>query len=173
MNMTFYRLILLLTLALVSPIAISAPGGPIGGIIVKGGKNPGGQMLVLATTDSNGRFEVQFAEGGNYRLEFGVENGKEQKDGRAGALHLEYAVRAKPAKARAAAKRGADTGEQARFATDIRNAQILITIPAGGATVAGELRETGASQPGTTAQRAINESGVSVKSAKAKGAVKH
>lgn len=32
----------------------SAPGNPIGGIIVKGGKNPGGQMFVQTTTDTNG-----------------------------------------------------------------------------------------------------------------------
>ena len=34
------------------------PGGPIGGIIVKGGKNPGGQMFVQTVTDSNGNYSI-------------------------------------------------------------------------------------------------------------------
>jgi hypothetical protein len=34
-----------------STLAPTAPGNPIGGIIVKGGKNPGGQMLVQTVTD--------------------------------------------------------------------------------------------------------------------------
>ncbi|MDF2448541.1 MAG: hypothetical protein K0R26_1045 [Bacteroidota bacterium] len=34
----------------------SAPGNPIGGIIVKGGKNPGGQMLVQTVTDTAGGY---------------------------------------------------------------------------------------------------------------------
>ncbi len=41
------------------------PGGPIGGIIVKGGKNPGGQMLTM-TTDENGEFSLDVTEPGNY-----------------------------------------------------------------------------------------------------------
>ncbi len=34
------------------------PGTPIGGIIVKGGKNPGGQMFVQTTTDGNGVYTL-------------------------------------------------------------------------------------------------------------------
>jgi hypothetical protein len=34
------------------------PGTPIGGIIVKGGKNPGGQMFVQTTTDANGAYTL-------------------------------------------------------------------------------------------------------------------
>jgi len=34
------------------------PGGPIGGIIVKGGKNPGGQMFVQTVTDINGDYSL-------------------------------------------------------------------------------------------------------------------
>jgi hypothetical protein len=34
------------------------PGTPIGGIIVKGGKNPGGQMFVQTTTDANGDYSL-------------------------------------------------------------------------------------------------------------------
>lgn len=36
----------------------TAPGQPIGGIIVKGGRNPGGQMLVQTTTDVNGTYTL-------------------------------------------------------------------------------------------------------------------
>ncbi len=34
------------------------PGNPIGGIIVKGGKNPGGQMFVQTTTNSSGQYTL-------------------------------------------------------------------------------------------------------------------
>jgi hypothetical protein len=35
------------------------PGQPIGGIIVKGGRNPGGQMFVQTTTDTLGNYTLQ------------------------------------------------------------------------------------------------------------------
>ena len=35
-----------------------APGGPIGGIIVKGGKNPGGQMFVQTVTAADGTYTL-------------------------------------------------------------------------------------------------------------------
>lgn len=44
------------------------PGTPIGGIIVKGGKNPGGQMFTT-TTNANGEFEFDVTEPGNYKFE--------------------------------------------------------------------------------------------------------
>ncbi|MES2567028.1 MAG: GEVED domain-containing protein [Bacteroidota bacterium] len=37
----------------------NAPGSPIGGIIVKGGKNPGGQMFVQTVTDTSGYYSLQ------------------------------------------------------------------------------------------------------------------
>lgn len=37
---------------------VAVPGNPIGGIIVKGGKNPGGQMFVQTTTDQNGNYTL-------------------------------------------------------------------------------------------------------------------
>jgi hypothetical protein len=37
---------------------VTIPGNPIGGIIVKGGKNPGGQMFVQTTTNSNGTYTL-------------------------------------------------------------------------------------------------------------------
>ena len=43
----------------------SKPGQPIGGIIVKGGRNPGGEMLTM-TTDENGEFLLSATEPGNY-----------------------------------------------------------------------------------------------------------
>lgn len=42
-------------------------GNPIGGIIVKGGKNPGGSMMTV-TTDNNGEFEFTIRKAGNYRF---------------------------------------------------------------------------------------------------------
>lgn len=42
-----------------------SPGSPIGGIVVKGGKNPGGNLIVL-TTNANGQVELNGLEAGNY-----------------------------------------------------------------------------------------------------------
>ncbi len=44
-----------------------SPGSPIGGIVVKGGKNPGGNMITV-TTDNNGQFELTIREAGDYRF---------------------------------------------------------------------------------------------------------
>lgn len=41
-----------------TPMKPSAPGNPIGGIIVKGGKNPGGQMFMQTVTDVNGSYTL-------------------------------------------------------------------------------------------------------------------
>ncbi len=46
---------------------MARPGNPIGGIIVKGGKNPGGNLLVVTSTD-NGEFELNGLEVGNYQF---------------------------------------------------------------------------------------------------------
>jgi|GEM_PF-1020093 len=43
------------------------PGNPIGGIIVKGGKNPGGNFMTIAT-DNNGWFEWPGLKAGDYTL---------------------------------------------------------------------------------------------------------
>ncbi|WP_315820047.1 hypothetical protein [Paraflavitalea speifideaquila] len=43
------------------------PGQPIKGVIVKGGKNPGGNLMTL-TTDNKGVFEFTFKETGDYRF---------------------------------------------------------------------------------------------------------
>lgn len=47
--------------------AMMMPGTPIGGIIVKGGKNPGGQMRTT-TTNEFGEFEFTGWEEGNYTI---------------------------------------------------------------------------------------------------------
>lgn len=52
--------------------AAMRPGTPIGGIIVKGGKNPGGQMKTISTNE-NGEFEFAGLTEGNYT--FTVESG--------------------------------------------------------------------------------------------------
>lgn len=51
--------------AVISAAVSRQTGGPIGGIIVKGGKNPGGQMRTM-TTDENGMFEFTGLEAGSY-----------------------------------------------------------------------------------------------------------
>lgn len=45
----------------------SRPGTPIGGIIVKGGKNPGGQMITT-TTNEKGEIALNILEAGNYKF---------------------------------------------------------------------------------------------------------
>jgi len=48
-------------------VMLRQAGTPIGGIIVKGGKNPGGQMRTM-TTDENGEFEFTGLEAGSYTI---------------------------------------------------------------------------------------------------------
>lgn len=50
-------------------LAAAMPGNPIGGIIVKGGKNPGGNML-HTVTDNNGEITFTINEPGDYILRF-------------------------------------------------------------------------------------------------------
>ena len=49
-------------------ISAMVAGGPIGGIIVKGGKNPGGQMRTTSTNEF-GEFEFTGWEAGSYKIE--------------------------------------------------------------------------------------------------------
>jgi hypothetical protein len=46
---------------------VASPGQPIGGIVVKGGKNPGGSALTIITT-SDGTFQLNDIKAGNYRF---------------------------------------------------------------------------------------------------------
>ncbi|MBN8861013.1 MAG: hypothetical protein J0H29_21660 [Sphingobacteriales bacterium] len=47
--------------------AMAQPGNPIGGIMVKGGKNPGGSFIIL-TVDNKGQIGFEVLEPGNYKL---------------------------------------------------------------------------------------------------------
>ncbi|MDF2449693.1 MAG: hypothetical protein K0R26_2197 [Bacteroidota bacterium] len=44
----------------------SAPGNPIGGIIIKGGKNPGGQLFAQTETNANGDYFFNNLPAGDY-----------------------------------------------------------------------------------------------------------
>lgn len=46
---------------------VYSPGNPIGGVIVKGGKNPGGNMIIITTND-NGEFALKGLEAGDYKF---------------------------------------------------------------------------------------------------------
>lgn len=60
MNSNVTKLLIAMALMSFSDATLAAAGQPIGGIIVKGGRNPGGQMHVLATTDASGKFKIEF-----------------------------------------------------------------------------------------------------------------
>lgn len=47
--------------------AMAKPGQPIGGIVVKGGKNPGGNYFSLPV-DGNGKVDFEISDQGNYKL---------------------------------------------------------------------------------------------------------
>lgn len=48
------------------PNGVQAPGNPIGGVVVKGGRNPGGQFFAQTTTDVNGDYSFNNLPDGNY-----------------------------------------------------------------------------------------------------------
>ena len=53
--------------AVISSALNTRPGNPIGGLTIKGGKNPGGNML-SKTTNNQGEFEFLNLEPGNYKF---------------------------------------------------------------------------------------------------------
>ena len=160
MKFSSATIISFLTLAVVSFAAVAAPGTPIGGITVKGGKNPGGQMLVLGTTDTEGKFKIKFVESGDYKLEFVGKANKSPVARDTDGVRLEYAVRA----VADTQKLATAPSHTARFANNLGNAKLLVTVPKGGAEITGVLQTTSAVEASPMAARAINESGVSVKS---------
>ena len=165
------RVLLAVALLSVSGAALAAPGTPIGGIIVKGGKNPGGQMRTLATTDADGKFRIRLPEGGDYKLRFDASPGKQSAARQKIALEVdgaqvEYVFEASD---KIVADPGHAAGNASRhtpFHNRLENGQMIVSIPKGG----GEIR--GVLQADSAAERAINESGVSVSPTKPKGGVK-
>jgi len=66
-----FRLVAAVSLVLAASVAIGMAhaGEPIPGVDVKLGKNPGGQVIVVATTDREGRFSAQVrVEPGEYAV---------------------------------------------------------------------------------------------------------
>lgn len=132
----------------------AAPGAPIKGVSVKGGKNPGGQMLVRATTDSSGNFSMDFSEGGEYRLVFDQQDTRNSVGERVAAvMQLDYTIHTPT-----------DSARHTPFQNKIDREAIIITVPKGGGTIRGVLRSIDATSTAEPTQRAINEAGVSVKS---------
>ena len=149
--------------------AMAVPGTPIGGIIVKGGKNPGGQMLVLATTAANGKFTIHFSEGGEYRLEFVGQSSKELAERARAGLQLDYILRAKadiPADLKHVTP---GIGRHTPFHNKFTNGSILVAMPAGGGTVSGELRSVTTGDNKQPLKKGINEASVPVQSPPSKG----
>ena len=155
MNFKILKLVSLLTLAVVSIAAVAAPGGPIGGIVVKGGRNPGGQMLVLATTDSKGRFDIAFPEEGEYRIEFGV-GAKTMLREAPIEVRLDYVVT--PMCCRSQSK-PTDASRTTILSNNFKDARLLIVVPKGGADISGAFRSE-ATKKGPTARKGIQESGI-------------
>jgi hypothetical protein len=166
-----FKKLAFLTLALFALSAGAAPGTPIGGIIVKGGKNPGGQMLVLGTTDANGKFDLKLAEAGDYKLAFHAPDKAAPAPREARNFQLDYMIQAsvQPGAGRDTRPASPPT----KVSTTLKNAELLLTVPKGGAELRGVLYEPRASADvNPMADRAINENGVSVQSTKPKGGAK-
>ncbi len=170
MNFTAMRTLLAATLLYASSAVLAAPGTPIGGIIVKGGKNPGGQMRTLATTDASGAFTIKFSEGGDYRLQFDGSRTKDASARMKAGLQVDYAIK-RTAELAAAKGHAPNASRHTPFHNKLDNAQMLVAIPKGGGEIRGVLR-TLATADTAPAARAINESGVSASQPKPKGGVK-
>jgi len=113
-------------------------------------------MRALATTDADGQFRIQFADGGDYMLEFdGISNREFAARMKAG-VDVHYSVRGKASDGRG--------GDVANRHTPFHNkqpiARIIVNVPNGGGTVSGRLetRDPAGSEAATA--RAINEAGM-------------
>lgn len=171
MNFAAMRVLLFATLLYVSSVVLAAPGGPIGGIIVKGGKNPGGQMRALATTDAGGTFTIRFAEGGDYRLEFDGSSSKDFGDRMKAGLQVDYAIRSSTKGDSEPRGQAPIDGRHTPFHNRLENGQMVVIVPSGGGEIRGVLRSLPTSDA-IAAERSINESGVSAPPSKPKGGVK-
>ena len=170
MNFKIVRLVSLLTLTVVSIAAVAGPGQPIGGVIVKGGKNPGGQMLVLATTNSKGRFDIAFSEEGEYRIEFGMGPKTTPREAPIGEVRLDYVVT--PMCCRSQSK-PTNAPRKTILSNSFNNARLLIVVPKEGADISGVFRSAATNQ-GPAADRNLehDDQDVSVKSSRPKGGIK-
>ncbi len=172
MNINAVKILTAMILVFFLQMALAAPGGPIGGIVVKGGKNPGGQMRVLATTNADGSFTIEFAEGGEYKLEFEGTSKKEFGERVNAGMQLEYIIKARNKSATDSPQQASATGRHTPFHNKIENAKTVVVVPQGGGIIRGSLQSVNALDTGHAAQRAINEPGISVKSPQPKGGVK-
>ena len=148
--------------------ALGAPGTPIGGIIVKGGKNPGGQMRAMATTDAAGKFRILFAEGGDYTLEFDASVSRASAARMQAGVQVEYLIQRPDELATGA--RPANAGRHTPFHNKLEKGRMVISVPQGGGELRGTLQASAPDKD--AAARAINESGVSVSPTKPKGGIK-
>lgn len=133
------KLIALTLAVFFSNATLAAPGNPIGGIIVKGGKNPGGQMLVLATTDAAGNFTIEFAEGGKYKLEFQGTSRKQFGERVKAGMQLDYAVKTRDEIAAESRQPASRARRHTPFHNKIEKAQTVVTVPPGGGVIRGTL----------------------------------
>lgn len=140
MNIRASRTIAIIFAMLCIPTIAAAPGNPIGGIIVKGGKNPAGQMRALATTDRNGEFTIEFREGGEYKIAFEFKAGDQRRNQIKDGMQLEYTLKSSGTAAHSMTRQASRTVPSATVLVKIDRAPILIAIPTNGATVSGKIQ---------------------------------
>ncbi len=140
MNINAARIITAMILVFFLHVALAAPGTPIGGIIVKGGKNPGGQMLVLTTTNADGSFTINFAKGGEYKLEFEGKSRKEFDERVKAGIQLEYVVTARDKTAVDSEQQASRISRHTPFHNKIESSQIIVAVPQGGGVIRGTLQ---------------------------------
>lgn len=140
MNIRASRTIAIVFAMLCISTIAAAPGNPIGGIIVKGGKNPGGEMRALATTDRNGEFTIEFREGGEYKIAFEFKAGDQRRNQIKDGMQLEYTVKSSGTAAHSMTRQASRTVPSATVLVKIDRATILIAIPTNGATVSGKIQ---------------------------------
>lgn len=86
-------LIALVGLALAISATVALAGEPIPGVDVKLGKNPGGALVAVASSDAAGRFTARVAAPGRYTVSFSCKKGPCQP------LTVQISASGKPLKA--------------------------------------------------------------------------
>ncbi len=165
------RVLLVVSLLAFASTLLAAPGRPVGGVIVKGGKNPGGQMRVMATTDAAGKFSVRFAEGGEYTLEFDARSSRSLEERVRPGLQVEYVVQRNGGSAAERRQQAASAGRHTPFQHRLENARMVVTLPKGGGELRGVLQALPASDT-AQASRSINAPGASIAASKPNGSVR-